>query len=149
MQNVEREQIHTHTHARTLMCKFVHGCCCLFNYLHIFCMASVFACFRYIFLLLLARVFTRVCIIFHLSESLYVCVCVLWLSVFMCFVYIFVVGSFWQKKYKNLAVRIADYVTASLLPLPHLQTHSAINSPRQRCPRLALCCAARRAASKF
>lgn len=33
----------------------------------------------------------------------------------------------------NLAVFIADYVTATLLLLPHLQTPSAINSPQQRC----------------
>lgn len=106
------------------MCKFVHGCCCLFNYLHIFCMASVFACFRYIFLLLLARVFTRVCIIFHLSESLYVCVCVLWVSVFMCFVYIFVVGSFWQKKIQESRCsyrRLRHSVAAAAATPPNTQ----------------------------
>lgn len=64
----------THTHA--------HSCVCILAYIvvvpsliiYIFCMASVFACSHCMFLLLLARVFARVYIIFHLSERLYVCV---------------------------------------------------------------------------
>lgn len=71
MQNVEREQIHTHIRTHTNANVYIVVVASLIIY--IFCMASVFACFHCIFLLLLARVFTRVCIIFHLSESLYIC----------------------------------------------------------------------------
>lgn len=119
----------------------VHCCCscCFFNYLHILHGECIFSCLYYFLPVVVGSCFCScVCIIFHLTERVYmracVHVCALWVSVFMCFVYIFVVGSFWHKMKKKISLFLSPTTSQRrrrVAATPPID--SAINSPQQRC----------------
>lgn len=107
--------------------------------IYIFCMASVFfLAFIFFLPVVVGSCFCScVCIIFHLTERVYmracVHVCALWVSVFMCFVYIFVVGSFWHKM-KKISLFLSPTTSQRRRRVAATPPNgSAINSPQQRC----------------